>query len=179
MEKLLARTMLPPYFPVPYEEIKAAIEYQGICASRLAIDTMDVATIPISHPNMGLGFRFEEDGKRFVFLTDNEPHVYHRGGLAVEDYVEFARGADLLVHDAEYTPGDYRLTKGWGHALYTDALDIALRAEVRAFGLFHHNQDRDDQGIDAMVRHCRQLAGERGRPDLSIFGVTQKTEVSL
>lgn len=179
MEKLLAKAMAAPYFPVQYSRLLATIEHRGVCVDELVIGPLRVTSIPISHPNMGLGYRFEEDGKSFVFLTDNELGHAHRGGRSFEEYVAFAQGADLLLHDAEYTPADYARSKGWGHSLYTDALDLALAAKVARFGLFHHNQDRPDQGVDAMVADCRRIAAERGRPDLDVFGATQDTEITL
>ncbi len=179
MEKLLARTMSAPYFPVPYSGLNAAITHKGVCMDELLVDGLRVTSIPLSHPNMGLGYRFEENGKSFVFLTDNEFAFPHRGGRSFDEYVAFAKGADLLFHDAEYTLADYEHTRGWGHSLYTDALELALAAGVARFGLFHHNQDRADEGVDAMLAHCRRIAEERGRLDMEIFGATQDTEIQL
>ncbi len=179
MEKLLARTMAPPYFPVPYSGLTADIEHKGVCLDEIVIGPLRVTSIPLSHPNMGLGYRFEENDASFVFLTDNELRHPHRGGRDFAEYVEFARGADLLLHDAEYTPEDYARTRGWGHSLYTDALELALAAGVARFGLFHHNQDRPDADVQAMVEDCRRIAAQRGRPDLEIFGTTQDTEIVL
>lgn len=178
MQTLLARTMAPPYFPVPFRDLSARVRYFEHCAET-RIGGFTVSTIPISHPNLGVGYRFEEEGRRFVFLTDNELHHPHRGGRSFEEYAAFCRGADLLIHDAEYTREDYERTRGWGHSLYTDALELALAAGVSRFGLFHHNQDRCDDAIDAMVEDCRRLAVARGRPELDCFGVTQDMEIRL
>lgn len=179
MEKLLARTMSAPYFPVPYSGLGAAIDHKGVCMDELVLGDLHVTSIPLSHPNMGLGYRFEESGKSLVFLTDNELSFPHRGGRSFDEYASFAKDADLLLHDAEYTPADYEHTRGWGHSLYSDALDLALAAGVRRFGLFHHNQDRPDADVEAMVEDCRRIAAERGRPDMVIFGTTQDTEIVL
>jgi len=128
---------------------------------------------------MGQGYRFTEDGKTFVFLTDNELSHHHRGGRSRQEYVEFSRGADLLFHDAEYTPEEYaRLTRGWGHSHYLDALELALEAGVRRFGLYHLNQDRPDTGVDAMVGHCRMIVEQRGS-DMECFAVSQEMEFHL
>ncbi|MGE4553824.1 MAG: MBL fold metallo-hydrolase [Desulfovibrionaceae bacterium] len=178
MEMLLSRTMDAPYFPVPYSQVQADIEFTNVCFSSLRIDSLTVRTIPLSHPNMGLGYSFEEDGKRFVFLTDNELGFVHRGGLPFDDYVEFARGADLLFHDAEYIAEEYEYRKTWGHSSFLDATDLAARAGVRRFGLYHHNQDRPDAGVDAMVEVARRRAAADGVA-LECFGVTQNFEIEL
>jgi ribonuclease BN (tRNA processing enzyme) len=178
MEQLLSRTMAAPYFPVPFNQIKASIEYAPACVTSLEIGSVTVTSIPLSHPNLGMGYGFEEDGKRFVFLTDNEISYIHQGGRPREEYVEFARGADLLFHDAEYLPEEYEQKKTWGHSHYLAALDLALEAGVARFGLYHHNQDRPDQGVDRMVEHCREVVRERGVA-LECFAVAQDFELSL
>jgi phosphoribosyl 1,2-cyclic phosphodiesterase len=178
MVRLLAGVMKPPHFPVPYGEIEATVNYQGVCAENLLIDSVSIRAIPLSHPNLGAGFRFDEGDRSLVFLTDNELGHHHRGGRSFEEYAEFARGADVLIHDAEYTPEEYGRTRSWGHSCHTDALRLALAAGVRSFGLYHHNQDREDDGVDAMVADCQRLAREAGS-DLTVFGVTQDSEFIL
>jgi len=173
---LIASVMSPPYFPVNFGDIEADIRYQESCQGTFQIGGMTVTPIPISHPNQGRGYRFEEGGRSFVFLTDNELTYRHPGGLEYEDYRAFAKNADLLVHDAEYLPEDYLLTRTWGHSVYTDAVRLALDAGVARFGLFHHNQDRTDEAVDGMVDDCRRIA--TGRP-LACFALHQDMEIEL
>ncbi len=180
METLLAKTMAAPYFPVPYARLLAAIDYHPACPgrSRQNIAGVEVHSIPLSHPNLGLGYKFVEQGKSFVFLTDNELGFAHRGARSYQEYVNFCSGADLLLHDAEYCDEDYPRTKGWGHSTYRDALRLALDAGVRAFGLFHHNQDRTDAQVDAMVEGCRRILAA-AHSDLEVFAVRQDQEFVL
>lgn len=173
---MIARIMAPPNFPVRFEDVTAEIGYQETCQEAFTLGSLRITPIPISHPNQGMGYRFEEEGKSFVFLTDNELTYRHPGGLAYEDYCSFARGADLLIHDAEYLPEEYRLTKTWGHSVYTDALRLALDAGVAGLGLFHHNQERTDRAVEKMVEECRRIA--TGRP-LHCFAVHQDMEIAL
>jgi ribonuclease BN (tRNA processing enzyme) len=103
-----------------------------------------------------------EDGKSFVFLTDNELGFIHSGGRTFQEYVDFAAGADLLIHDSEYTPEEYQTFIEWGHSVYTDVLKLAQEASVKKLGLFHINQERTDDQMDAMVNTCRQHLADRG-----------------
>ena len=173
---MISRIMAPPNFPVNFDDIKAEIHYQESCQDTFTIGSLTMTPIPLSHPNQGMGYRFEEEGKSFVFLTDNELSYRHPGGMAFEDYCAFAKGADLLVHDAEYRPEDYPQTRTWGHSVFTDALRLALCAGVSRFGLFHHNQDRTDRAVDEMVEDCRQIAAGRS---LECFAVHQDMEIVL
>jgi len=134
------------------------------------IGSIAITPVPLSHPNKGSGYRFSENGRDFVFLTDNELGYQHRGGLLFNDYLDFCKGADFMIHDAEYTPEEYTTVRQWGHSLYTDALDLAIKAGVKRFGLFHLNQGRTDDHMDMIVNHCRKIIDERG-VDLECFAV--------
>ena len=176
VKNLISGIMAPPNFPVKFEDITAEIDYQEVRRSPIQIGSMTITPIPLSHPNQGMGYRLDEEGKSFVFLTDNELTYRHPGGMAYEDYREFAKGADLLVHDAEYRTEEYRLTRTWGHSVYTDALHLALDAGVRRLGLYHHNQERTDQDLEEMVEDCRrEVAGRL----LSCFAVRQDMEIFI
>jgi len=156
VDKVLHKLMSPPTFPVKYSEVKADIRYPDACPETFAIGSLTIDPIPISHPNGGAGYKFTENGKSFVFLTDNELGYQHGGGLPPDDYLEFSRGADLLIHDAEYTDEEYKSTIEWGHSTYTQALDLAIQAGVKRFGLFHLNQERSDDAVDVIVDKCRK-----------------------
>lgn len=178
MRSLLARTMSAPYFPVPFDEVRAKIVYEEHCTQPLTLDGVRVETIALSHPNMGLGFRFTENDKSFVFLTDNELQHRHRGGRSLEEYIAFCRGADLLLHDAEYFPEEYDQRRGWGHSTCDQAVDLALAARVGMLGLFHHNQDRDDAGVDLMLARSQKRVREQSAK-MRCLAVSQEWAITL
>ena len=170
VETMLSRVMSEPNFPVRYADIHARVRYEPACAERFEIGTVSVIPIRLSHPNQGSGYKFIEDDKTFVFITDNELDFTHLGGFPFKVYRAFSDGADLLIHDAEYTKEEYKLTKRWGHSIYTTALKLAINAKVKQFGLFHLNQDRTDKDVDQMVDKCRQMVTEQDS-DLQCFAV--------
>lgn len=170
VETILSRIMTPPSFPVRYSKISAKMEYVGASVSSFEIGSVTITPIPISHPDKGSGYKFTEDGKTFVFLTDNELGFIHPGGLAYKDYMEFSADADLLIHDAEYLPEEYSSKIEWGHSVFTETLELAIEAGVKQFGLFHLNQERTDQQVDEMVESCRRAIAARGH-NLECFAV--------
>ena len=178
VREIIAKTMQPPGFPVKFEEISARFDFDSFCSTGSEIAGINVSPIELSHPNQGLGYKFTEAGKSFVFLTDNELGYIHPGGQPPEAYAAFARGADLLVHDADYTPEEYPRRRTWGHSTWEQALELALSAGVRALGLFHHNQDRSDAGIDAIVAQCSRRARRAGAR-LKCFAVREGQTVKL
>jgi phosphoribosyl 1,2-cyclic phosphodiesterase len=162
VESMLSKIMDPPNFPVRYSDVKADIVYEKSCPMRFQIGSVVIFPIPLSHPNNGSGYKFVEDGKTFIFLTDNELGYIHPGGLSFKDYLEYCSDAELLFHDAEYTPEEYKSTIEWGHSVYTDALELAFQANVKKFGLFHLNQERTDLQADNMLLHCNKTIVDRG-----------------
>jgi len=178
VREIIAKTMQPPGFPVKFEEISARFEFASLCAAGCDIGGLQVLPIELSHPNNALGYKFCEGGKTFAFLTDNELGFVHPGGRKAEDYVAFTRGADLLVHDADYTDAEYPRRRTWGHSTWQQALDLALRAEVRALGLFHHNQDRSDRDLDRTIAECARRIRSAGSR-LKCFAVREGQQVKL
>ncbi len=170
VEKMVTRVMTPPNFPVKYSDLSARIFYENGCPDQFEIGSVSVIPIRLSHPNGGSGYKFIEDGKTFVFLTDNELGFLHPGGLEPEKYMEFSTGADLLIHDAEFTPEEYGTTIDWGHSVYTEVVDLALNANVKKLGLFHLNQDRTDDDMDRIVEECNKTTSEKNA-DLECFAV--------
>lgn len=170
METMFSKVMAPPNFPVRYSDLKAKIIYQEGKPEKFDIGSVTVVPIQLSHPNSGKGYKFIEDGKSFVFLTDNELGFVHPGGLQASQYTAFCQEADLLLHDAEYTPREYNLLMEWGHSSYEDVLELAFKAGVKRLGLFHLNQERTDAEVDEMVAACHRIIAERGET-LDCFAV--------
>lgn len=176
IRSIISRTMAPPYFPVDLDNIHANIKFHATGEEGFDIGSVHIKTIPLNHTNVGVGYRLEEDGKSFVFLTDNELKHRHENGLKFIDYVKFSNGADVLFHDSEYTTEDYK--EGWGHSVCYDSLELALKAGVKKLGLFHHNQDRTDDEIDHIEKNCRTIIAEKGSK-MKCLAVAVGTEIQL
>ncbi|MDD5627907.1 MAG: MBL fold metallo-hydrolase [Elusimicrobia bacterium] len=180
IKRYLSRQMTAPFFPVEFSVLKAKFDFacqrDGMrpCSGPCRWDGLEVAPIALNHPNGGYGFKFTERGRSFVFLTDNELGFRHEGGLTPAQYADLCRGADLLIHDAQYTDAEYRLTRGWGHSTFNDAVDLALAAGVKRLGLFHHDPDRTDDDLDRQVENCRRRIRKAGGA-VDCFGATEGT----
>ena len=162
VREILSRAMSAPGFPVDLGEVAADLVFHEACGERFEAGGLEVSTIPLSHPNGGVGYGVSDGARRLVFLTDNELALVHPGGRVAAEYARFAAGADLLLHDGELTAEEYRTRRGWGHSTWEDALGLALDARVRRFGVWHHNMRRDDDAIDRIVGECRARAGAAG-----------------
>ena len=151
VKDMIAGAMLPPHFPVDINACKAKINYYQVQYSPFYIGNLHIIPIMLSHPNGGIGYKFVENKKSFVFLTDNELGYRHKDGLEFNDYVNECKNADLLIHDAEYTPEEYLAHQTWGHSSWKQVAALANEAKVKKLGLFHHNQDRLDYEVSTIV----------------------------
>ena len=167
------------FFPVRFGELKAQISYlDKLSHGPLKIEDTIIDTIPLHHPQGGLGFRFQEGNKKLVFITDNELTEDAPTGSRPEDYVRFCKDADVLIHDCQFTPDETPNHKGWGHSDYATTLDLALKAHVKRLYLFHHAPSRKDSEVTAIKMHCEDLA-LKNRADIIIDAAKEGSEFTL
>jgi phosphoribosyl 1,2-cyclic phosphodiesterase len=176
--EILMGIMCSPYFPVDLDVVRAHLKFDNCCTEPFAIGSITVRPICLSHPNGGLGFRFEEGDVSFVFLTDNELEFMHPGGKTFEEYAEFSSGADLLIHDAEFSAKDYPYNRRFGHSVFSDAVRLGLAAGAGRLGLFHLNRERTDDQVDAMVKASETIV-RKSKASMKCFAVGNSFEITL
>ena len=144
LHDVLAGQMEFTYFPIELNQLPAAITYHDLTEGIHAIGGARVATQFLNHPAMTLGYRVEADGVAMVYLVDHEPFsdelwragaepgriesILHEGDRR---HAKFMADADLVIHDAQYTPEEYASKKTWGHSPYDYVVQIAAAAGVR------------------------------------------------
>jgi phosphoribosyl 1,2-cyclic phosphodiesterase len=156
LRNYLRHQMEAPYFPVRFDAMKAEFDFTEGDPQKRIIGSAEVVPIRLNHPNGSYGIKIIEEGKSFVFFTDHELDFIHERSLDIDGYINFCKGADLLLHDAQYTDEEYRLTRGWGHSTFNSATDFSIKAEVRRFGIFHHDPDHTDEQMDMYVSLCQE-----------------------
>jgi ribonuclease BN (tRNA processing enzyme) len=162
--KTVMRTaMQPPYFPVRLDDVEARVLFDEECPPVQEICGLRCQAILLNHPNFGYGFRLTENGRSLAFFPDNELTFAHPKGGRFETYAAFVEGVDLLIHDGEFTPDEYEsFSRGWGHSVYLDTVRLALEARAAKLLLWHLNQDRADDDVDAMLEAARTRVSESG-----------------
>ena len=121
-----------------------------------AIGPFRIETALVCHPNPTVGYRIEEQGGILAYLPDHEPAL----GLADGQWLEpewtsgydLAAGADLLIHDAQFTDQEYACCVGWGHSAYRHAFEFATRVGAKEIVLFHHDPSHDDNTIERLLQ---------------------------
>lgn len=185
LRDVLAGQMEFAYFPVALNAFAAKVHYHEVVEGGFSIGDVRIATQYLNHPALTVGYRIEADGATLVYASDHEPHNTDAGeGIAPEAeggdvrHIEFIRGADLLIHDAQYTASEYPGRIGWGHSSIEYVVDMAVAANVRQVALFHHDPLRTDDALDQLIAKARDRAKEAGSA-LVVTGAAEGTVIDL
>ena len=168
IDRVVRDQMSPVVFPVSFEELQARIDFQELSEERRSGCGYHVSAMGVRHPGGALAYRFtdrEDESRALVYVSDNELNpvaLYEDRPDWRRRFVEFTRGAAVLVHDTMYTADEYPSFVGWGHSTDEDAVELAIEAEVERLVLFHHRPERTDDAVDACVERCRALVAARG-----------------
>ncbi len=150
LRKIFKNQMLAEYFPVQLEDMGAEFDFDFQKRDVFVNDDVVLRTILQNHPGGSYGYRIEAEGKVIVICTDIE-----HGESINEDIVEFARGADLLVHEAQYTDEELLKHRGWGHSSYSQAIEVAERAGAKILAMTHHDPDHNDEFLRKIEKRCQ------------------------
>ena len=157
LEATLRGQMEHFYFPVDLAYLNAFMHFHPVKNKPLAIGNTTITARRLIHPNGVLGYRIEDAGKIFVVATDCE---HPSDGSIDANLLELARDADLLVYDCQYTEEEYDPARfglsgpprfGWGHSTPQEAIRAAQAANVKRLLMTHHEPQRSDDALDALV----------------------------
>jgi ribonuclease BN (tRNA processing enzyme) len=141
---------------VPFRTLGAKILFHTLEPGRtLEIAGFAVRSILQNHPGDSCGFCFSREGKKIVYSSDSEhgPDAQEEG----YPFVEFFRGADLLIFDAQYSLVEALGPKEtWGHSSNLLGVELAVRAGVKRLCLFHSEPTLDDDALDRFLAEARE-----------------------
>jgi phosphoribosyl 1,2-cyclic phosphodiesterase len=185
LRDVLAGQMHFTYFPVPLGDLRADIDFCELEEGEIRVEEARVRTHYLNHTAVCMGYRVEADGVSVAYITDHEPYGQMNSGLrggfihgGDRRLIEFVRGVDLLVQDAQYTPAEYAQRRGWGHGSTDYVTDVAAEAGARRVALFHHEPTHTDEEIDSMVEYSRNRAREVGS-EVEVIAAAEGEELVL
>jgi phosphoribosyl 1,2-cyclic phosphodiesterase len=155
----LARYLSPPLFPVHARDL-AGLVVEDVTAGDVEIGEFRVASARVCHPGPTVGYRVTAAAGTLAYLPDHEPALGVRRFPEAPEWTSgytLARGADLLIHDAQYTDAEYAERVGWGHSAIGHAIAFARLAGVRRLVTFHHDPAHSDADLERMTADA--LAG--------------------
>ncbi len=143
---IFAAQMQRDYFPVSFDNLQANINFfEADVETYRTHSGASIMAAEHQHPGGAWGYRIEEHGKVVVYCTDIE----HSAGID-PNVVHLAKGADLLIHDAQYTTDELKTKIGWGHSSWDQAIQVGEAAGVKKLALFHHDPEHSDDDLFAL-----------------------------
>lgn len=176
LHQVLARAMLPPVFPITLDELPCVRMIRNLQEGEIimlnsasldpqilrerdafpcAADALCIRALRShAHPQGVFIYRIEYRGQSVVYATDTEGYT---GGD--QRLINFAHGASLLIHDAQYIESEYtnvtRPRQGWGHSTWQMATAVAHAAQVQKLMLFHHDPTHDDEMLERLEQQAQ------------------------
>ena len=150
LRDIFSGQMQEEYFPLSLDNIGAEFNFEYLESSTDARRGTYATAIKHNHPGGAFTYRFERNGKSFVLCTDIE-----HGGVIDQNVVKLAKGADLLIHDGQYTEEELKTRRGWGHSSYHEAMSVAEQAGVKQLIITHHDPSHDDEFLRAREKECQ------------------------
>jgi phosphoribosyl 1,2-cyclic phosphodiesterase len=192
LEDILADQMNPINFPVQLEEMRSRFEYQELYEGTYEFEGIKVETLYLNHPGYALGYKFNINKKSLVYVSDNEPYPFYPTSARTssnpdevqfnEDnnqrIINFCKNTDILIHDAQYTPDEYKTKYLWGHSPYDYTVRIALQGGCKTLVLFHHDPTHDDEFVDGLVESAKKISWQAGST-MKILGAKEGMSLSL
>jgi phosphoribosyl 1,2-cyclic phosphodiesterase len=167
--------MRPPFFPVRTSDLLGEINFHDTWNTEMEVDGAKVVVRPVPHIGLTNGYRVELGGATVAYLSDHQMPV--DGSLTVsDDVLDLCDGADLVIHDAQYTSEEFSEKSTWGHCTAEYAVHVAKEAGARRVALFHHDPTHDDVRLDGILEHARQLA--KGSSVTEVLGAREGLVVS-
>jgi phosphoribosyl 1,2-cyclic phosphodiesterase len=181
LKQNLASQMQAPYFPVGTETWVADVNYLSPSEMNIKHGPISVTRHNVHHPGVTYGYRIQAGNKTIIYVSDNECQYLDKSikqrigefnkeeqemfdAMNKEEYefeLKLISGADILIHDAQYTPEDYEKKRGWGHSCYIDTVNSAIDAGVKELYLYHHDPNYNDEAMENIFNHCQEIIQDR------------------
>ena len=156
----LSRYLSPPLFPVRLRDLPCDLTLHDVVAlGGFSVGGFRVEAELVCHPGPTVGYRITGDGATLCYIPDHEPALGAENFCDEPNWLsgyDLAQGADLLIHDSQYTPEQYANFVGWGHSSIEDALAFATAAKVRHFVAFHHDPSHTDAILETLYSDVRE-----------------------
>jgi phosphoribosyl 1,2-cyclic phosphodiesterase len=152
LRQRIARYLSPPLFPVRVRDL-ANVRFHDVTPGEFEIDGIQIVADLISHPGATLGYRLTEGSSSLAYMSDHEPSM---GRAEIPTKPEWtsgfglAEGADVLIHDAQYSDEEYASRVGWGHSSTSHLAAFTAMAKPGRLVTFHHDPAHTDDDLDVL-----------------------------
>lgn len=168
-------TIRPPLFPIAVSAFPGTFRFHDLADGEFTVGDVRVISRLVPHVGATLGYRLEWDGIAVAYISDHQ-QPYDGSFRASEGALELAAGADLLIHDSQYTADEFAAKYNWGHCTVDYAVWFAAKARAKRLALYHHDPTRSDAAIE-VIADCANVAGRLG--GVEVFAAREGLVVEL
>jgi len=160
LAEVFEQFMSPPWFPLALSELRGRIDFHEVVDEEFDVGPARVTARRVPHTGPTLGYRIDCDGASVAYIPDHQaPVTLDSVAPAV---LALCHGVDVLIHDAQYTPAEFRERAHWGHCTMDYALLVGRLSKASRVCLFHHDPDRSDDALEQFHTELRDAAAGRG-----------------
>jgi len=150
LQSVIENQLSSQYWPVQASNLAAVIKYNQIRETTLDLGGgLSISSKFLNHPDLCLGYKVSFQGKSIATVYDHEPFSDNAEN---EKLKQFIKGADIVIHDAQYTQEEYVSHKGWGHCSYDHVLKFTEGLGINRLVLFHHEPSRKDKDLERIEK---------------------------
>jgi ribonuclease BN (tRNA processing enzyme) len=176
LSERIAMYLSPPLFPVRLEDVPSCVTFHNAPEEPVKIGSATIRAAKVNHQGPTVGYRIEELGRVLVYLPDHEPSLGRDLSTVPSSWMsghDIARGANVLLHDAQYRDHEYDAHIGWGHSSVAATMEFGRKAEVDQLVLFHHDPYHTDTELEDLLVEARdKWPGTEDRVCLAYEGMT-------
>lgn len=171
--EVFEKTIKPPLFPIHLSMFPGMVDFHEVGDAEFTVGDATVISRLIPHVGNTVGYRVEWNGRSVAYLSDHQMPV--DGSFSAWPGVfDLCRDVDLLIHDAQYTPGEFAKKTTWGHCTPEYAVWVAHAAGAKRLAMYHHDPSHDDDALDAILGAASQQAAELG---IDAFAARERTTI--
>jgi phosphoribosyl 1,2-cyclic phosphodiesterase len=138
LESLIRGIFRKPYFPVPFEALRASIHFHVLEPRKsIMVDEFKITPYQLDHPDPCWGYKVEAGGKSYAHCVDTEGTRVSRTELGLD--LPLYQNIDLMYFDAQYTYPELAEKANWGHSAAQIGLEIAFRENIKHTLFAHHD----------------------------------------
>ena len=149
----MTRIMDKPFWPLQMSDLRANIHFDSLGGAPYRWGGLEIRWCMLHHPGGCTAYRVDEPatGASLVLATDVEwaASSLEEQKQLIELCTKPAPAA-LLLMDAQYEASEYEAHRGWGHSVWTEALDLARLAGIRQVRMIHHDPAKNDSALDRL-----------------------------
>lgn len=153
-KELLADMLSPEFFPVDLGHMRSQIEFKTLEERKpFKIGPLTLECHATRHPGLTYCFKIITPHETIGYVSDNEINLE-----AQESFINFHRGCDIFVHEAQYSPKEYVHKTGWGHSSINETIALVKEIRPKKWLVTHHDPKHTDNDLKTLEKIASESA---------------------